>query len=79
MHTFSCLNIYKIGDLRELTHIDEVGSKSLLQVGKEGILALVVLQQHEVLHSDVVSLVELALNALSKRLPLAHGAMNDVS
>ena len=70
---------YKIGDLREFTHIYEVGSKPLLQVGKERILALVVLQQHEVLHSDVVSLVELALHALSKRLPLAHGAMNDVS
>lgn len=79
MHTFSCLNINKIGDLRELTHINKVGSEPLLQVGKERILALVVFQQHEVLHSDVVSLVELALNALSKRLPLAHGAMNDVS
>ena len=57
------------------THVDEAGPKSLLKVDEERIFAFVVLQEHEVLHADVVSFVQLALNAFAERLSLAHDAI----
>ena len=54
------------------TYIDQVGSEPLLQVGQEGVLARVVLHEHEVLHADVIACVQLAFHAFTKRLSLAH-------
>lgn len=54
------------------THIDQIRLESLLQVDEEGVLAGVVLHQHEVLHTDVVTSVQLALHASAKRLSLTH-------
>ena len=54
------------------THVDQVSLESLLQVGEKGVLARVVLHEHKVLHTDVVTSVQLALNASAKRLSLTH-------